>query len=63
MLDRLRGHADRTAGGGRHRRRRRSRLEEELGNRLDTSYRKLQKALLSERYFRLLDDLEAFSRK
>jgi CHAD domain-containing protein len=36
-------------------------LEEELGNRLDTSYRKLQKALLSERYFRLLDDLDAFS--
>jgi CHAD domain-containing protein len=36
------------------------RLEEELGNTLDTAYRKLQKALLSERYFRLLDDLEAF---
>ncbi|MET3176268.1 UNVERIFIED_ORG: CHAD domain-containing protein [Arthrobacter sp. UYCu721] len=37
-----------------------ARLEDELGNRLDTAYRKLQKALLSERYFRLLDDLEAF---
>ena len=36
------------------------RLENELGNRLNTAYRKLQKALLSERYFRLLDDLEAF---
>ena len=62
MLDRLRGHAaelpdgEATAAV-------RSRLEEELGNRLDTSYRRLQKALLSERYFRLLDDLEAFSAK
>ncbi|RAX47292.1 metal-chelation protein CHAD [Arthrobacter sp. AQ5-06] len=36
------------------------RLDDELGNRLNTAYRKLQKALLSERYFRLLDDLEAF---
>lgn len=36
------------------------RLEGELGSSLDTAYRKLQKALLSERYFRLLDDLEAF---
>ncbi|MEO8283390.1 MAG: CYTH and CHAD domain-containing protein [Pseudarthrobacter sp.] len=60
MLDRLRGHAaelpegEATAAV-------KNRLEEELGNRLDTSYRKLQKALLSERYFRLLDDLEAFS--
>jgi CHAD domain-containing protein len=60
MLDRLRGHAaelpegEATAAV-------KSRLEEELGNRLDTAYRKLQKALLSERYFRLLDDLEAFS--
>ncbi|WP_426987441.1 CHAD domain-containing protein [Pseudarthrobacter sp. Y6] len=37
-----------------------ARLDDELGNRLNTAYRKLQKALLSERYFRLLDDLEAF---
>jgi CHAD domain-containing protein len=36
------------------------RLDDELGNRLNTAYRKLQKALLSERYFRLLDDMEAF---
>lgn len=36
------------------------RLDDELGNRLNTASRKLQKALLSERYFRLLDDLEAF---
>jgi CHAD domain-containing protein len=36
------------------------RLDDELGNRLNNAYRKLQKALLSERYFRLLDDLEAF---
>jgi CHAD domain-containing protein len=62
MLDRLRGHAaelpeDQATAAVK------SRLEEELGNRLDTAYRKLQKALLSERYFRLLDDLEAFSAK
>ncbi|QHK20058.1 CHAD domain-containing protein [Pseudarthrobacter psychrotolerans] len=36
------------------------RLDDELGTTLNTAYRKLQKALLSERYFRLLDDLEAF---
>ncbi|MET3720962.1 MULTISPECIES: CYTH and CHAD domain-containing protein [unclassified Arthrobacter] len=59
MLGRLRGHAaelhpepaSKAAA---------DRLEQELGNALDTAYRKLQKALLSERYFRLLDDLEAF---
>lgn len=37
-----------------------ARLEDELGANLDTGYRKLQEALLSERYFRLLDNLEAF---
>jgi CHAD domain-containing protein len=58
MLARLLGHTDELPSGlaaavkGR--------LDDELGNRLNTAYRKLQKALLSERYFRLLDDLEAF---
>lgn len=59
MRDRLRGHAaelpyaPELASV-------KARLEEELGNTLDTAYRRLQKALLSERYFRLLDNLEAF---
>ncbi len=35
-------------------------LERDLGTRYDSGYRKVQKVLLSERYFRLLDDLEAF---
>jgi CHAD domain-containing protein len=35
-------------------------LERDLGARYDSGYRKAQKVLLSERYFRLLDDLEAF---
>jgi CHAD domain-containing protein len=60
MLDRLRGHAAELPEGEAAAAVA-ARLEEELGNRLDTSYRKLQKALLSERYFRLLDDLDAFS--
>ena len=59
MLDRLRGHAAELPPGPASKAAA-DRLEEELGNTLDTSYRKLQKTLLSERYFRLLDDLEAF---
>ncbi|MCU1435277.1 MAG: metal-chelation protein [Pseudarthrobacter sp.] len=59
MLDRLRVHAAELPPGPASKAAA-DRLEEELGNTLDTSYRKLQKALLSERYFRLLDDLEAF---
>lgn len=59
VLDRLRGHAaglplEPAAAAAK------DRLEDELGNNLDTGYRRLQKALLSERYFRLLDDLETF---
>jgi CHAD domain-containing protein len=59
MLGRLRGHAAELPAGPASKAAA-DRLEEELGNTLDTGYRKLQKALLSERYFRLLDDLEAF---
>lgn len=59
MLDRLRGHAAELPPGP-DSKAAADRLEEELGNTLDTAYRKLQKTLLSERYFRLLDDLEAF---
>ena len=59
MLDRLRGHIgdlppDQAAAAGK------GRLEQELCDTLDTGYRRLQKALLSERYYRLLDDLESF---
>lgn len=59
LLDRIRGHigdlpADQAAAAGK------GRLETELGETLDTGYRRLQKALLSERYYRLLDDLESF---
>jgi CHAD domain-containing protein len=59
MLARLRGHvaelpADTASDAMK------ARLEEDLGNRLDTASRKLQNALLSERYFRLLDELEGF---
>ncbi len=59
MLDRLRGHIgdlppEQAEAAGR------GWLEKELGHTLDTGYRKLQRALLSERYYRLLDDLESF---
>ncbi|MCU1517061.1 MAG: metal-chelation protein [Pseudarthrobacter sp.] len=58
-LDRLRGHIgdlppDQAADAGK------GRLLTELGYNLDTGYRRLQKALRTERYFRLLDDLESF---
>ncbi len=59
MLERLRRHAAELPPGPASKAAA-DRLEEELGNTLDTGYRKLQKALLSERYFRLLDDLEEF---
>lgn len=59
MLDRLRGHAAELPPGPATKAAA-DRLDEELNNTLDTAYRKLQKALLSERYFRLLDDLESF---
>jgi CHAD domain-containing protein len=38
----------------------RQRIERELGIRLDAGYRKTQEVLLTDRYFRLLDDLEDF---
>lgn len=38
----------------------RDRLERELGNRFDAGYRKVQEVLVTDRYFRLLDDLEDF---
>lgn len=59
MRDRLRGHAAELPPAP-ELASVKARLEEELGNTLDTAYRRLQKALLSERYFRLLDSLEAF---
>lgn len=37
-----------------------ARLEDELTGSLDAAYRELQEALVSGRYYRLLDDLEAF---
>ncbi|MBE4719066.1 CYTH and CHAD domain-containing protein [Pseudarthrobacter sp. AB1] len=58
MLARLRGHTAELPPGLASAVK--GRLDDELGNRLNKGYRKLQKALLSERYFRLLDDLEAF---
>ena len=36
------------------------RVERELGARFDAGYRKAQEVLLTDRYFRLLDDLEGF---
>lgn len=36
------------------------RVERELGTRFDAGYRKAQEVLLTDRYFRLLDDLEGF---
>jgi CHAD domain-containing protein len=59
MLDRLRGHiADLPPGEAATAVK--DRLEYELGEGLNTAYRKLQGTLLSERYYRLLDDLERF---
>ncbi|HJW01054.1 MAG TPA: CYTH and CHAD domain-containing protein [Arthrobacter sp.] len=59
MLDRLRGHIadlppEEAAAAVK------DQLENELGDGLNTAYRKLQGTLLSERYYRLLDDLERF---
>lgn len=58
MLDRLRGHTAELPPGLASAVK--GRLDDELGKRLNSAYRKLQQALLSERYYRLLDDLEAF---
>jgi CHAD domain-containing protein len=59
MLDRLRTHADKLPPGeGADAVK--QRIERELGTRLDAGYRKAQEVLLTDRYFRLLDDLEDF---
>ncbi|MFF2316348.1 CHAD domain-containing protein [Arthrobacter sp. NPDC058097] len=59
MQDRLRTHADKLPPGeGTDVVR--QRIERELGTRLDAGYRKAQEVLLTDRYFRLLDDLEDF---
>ncbi|WP_353712801.1 CYTH and CHAD domain-containing protein [Arthrobacter sp. K5] len=59
MLDRLRTNTgELPAGEGADDVRRR--IERELGTRLDAGYRKTQEVLLTDRYFRLLDDLEDF---
>lgn len=59
MLDRLRDHIDELEPGPAATAVK-AQLEKDLGDTLDTAYRKLQGTLLSERYYRLLDDLEAF---
>jgi CHAD domain-containing protein len=59
MLDRLRTHTDKLPPGeGTDDVK--QRIERELGTRLDAGYRKAQEVLLTDRYFRLLDDLEDF---
>ncbi|WP_066293588.1 CYTH and CHAD domain-containing protein [Arthrobacter sp. B6] len=59
MLDRLRGHiADLPPGEAATAVK--DQLEDRIGENLNTAYRKLQGTLLSERYYRLLDDLERF---
>lgn len=59
MLDRLRTHAEKLPPGeGADDVK--QRIERELGTRLDAGYRKAQEVLLTDRYFRLLDDLEDF---
>ncbi|MDR7157356.1 CYTH and CHAD domain-containing protein [Arthrobacter sp. BE255] len=59
MLDRLRGHIDDLEPGPAATAVK-AQLEKELGDTLDAAYRKVQGTLLSERYYRLLDDLERF---
>ncbi|MFP3460305.1 CYTH and CHAD domain-containing protein [Arthrobacter globiformis] len=59
MQDRLRTHADKLPPG-QGTDDVKQRIERELGARLDAGYRKAQEVLLTDRYFRLLDDLEDF---
>lgn len=62
LLARLRGHLDDlTPGEGVDDVR--AKVEHKVGGAYDDGYRQLQEALRSERYFRLLDDLEAFRDK
>ncbi|MFC9350632.1 CHAD domain-containing protein [Arthrobacter sp. NPDC057013] len=59
MQDRLRAHSEKLPPGeGTDDVK--QRIERELGARLDAGYRKAQEVLLTDRYFRLLDDLEDF---
>ncbi|MBT2547361.1 CYTH and CHAD domain-containing protein [Arthrobacter sp. ISL-65] len=59
MLERLRTHTGKLPPGEAADDVKR-RIERELGTRLDAGYRKTQEVLLTDRYFRLLDDLEYF---
>lgn len=59
LLDRLRGHLEELPPGeGVHAVK--ARVEHKVGAAFDDGYRQLQEALRSDRYFRLLDELEAF---
>ncbi|WP_457963260.1 CYTH and CHAD domain-containing protein [Arthrobacter sp. D1-29] len=59
MLERLRGHLAELPEGPAATAVK-DRVEQELGGTFDDGYRKVMEVLASERYFRLLDDLEAF---
>jgi CHAD domain-containing protein len=59
LLARLRGHLD-ELGPGDGNDAARDRVEHNVGAAFDDGYRQLQEALRSDRYFRLLDGLEAF---
>lgn len=59
LLARLRGHLDDLAAGPGIETAR-ARVEHEVGASYDAGYRRLQAALRSDRYFRLLDSLEEF---
>jgi CHAD domain-containing protein len=59
MRDRLLGHVDELPPG-QAATAVKERVERELGDRYNAGSRKMQEVLLSERYYRLLDDLEAF---
>lgn len=62
LLGRLRGHLDELPpGDGTDAAR--ERVERKAGAAFDAGYRRLQEALQSERYFRLLDNLEDFCRQ
>lgn len=59
VLANLRGHLDELQPGP-GTEAARSRVEQQLGSTYDAGYRRLQEALASDRYFRLLDSLEEF---
>ncbi|WP_324778170.1 CYTH and CHAD domain-containing protein [Arthrobacter sp. PGP41] len=62
LLDRLRGHLD-DLPPGEGVDDVKAKVERKVGGAYDDGYRQLQEALRSDRYFRLLDDLEAFRDK